>query len=134
MVHPTDSLVSLAARLADRRLDWNELDFVDRIEFRRMAPTVVGLETARIERLIAASEVGGDYYNALVRVRYALRQFVDAVQNSGEHSPDFPGDRLESALIGLSLAVKGAGERDTETLRYVAHRLTYIHNRIKLIY
>ncbi len=134
MVHEQESIVSLAARLGDRRLDWNELDFVGWKEFCRMAPTVVGLEIGRIERLIVDSDVGGESYNALVRVRYALRQFVDGIENSDKTSVATRSKFLESALLGLSLAIDGSGDRDAETLRYVAHRLTYVNERIKLIY
>lgn len=129
-----DALVSKAARLGDRRLEWNEIDFVGWPEFRRMAPTVVGLEIGRLERLMVESDVGSDFYNALVRTRYALRNFIDGIQTSEKESVSTPTKDLEQALLGLSTAAENCRDRKAETIRYVAHRLTYIHNRLKLIY
>lgn len=129
-----DELVSKAARLGDRRLEWNEIDFVGWSEFRRMAPSVVGLEIGRIERLIRGSDIGGEFYNALVRVRYALKNFVDGIERSDRASIDSRAKHLEQALLGLSTAVEHSGGREVETIRYAAHRLTYIHNRLKLTY
>ena len=129
-----DALVSMAARLGDRRLEWNEIDFVGWPEFRRMAPTVVGLEIGRLERLIDADDIGSEFYNALVRTRYALRNFIDGIETSEKDSVTPRTKRLEQALLGLSAAVEHGDEQKTETIRYIAHRLTYIHNRLKLIY
>lgn len=129
-----ESIVSKAARLGDARLEWNELDFVGWPEFRRMAPTVVGLEIGRIERIIVDIEVGSDFYNVLVRIRYALRKFIEGIEGSEKESAYHRAKHLEQALLGLSASMATAGTTDAQTLRYVAHRLTYIHNRLKLIY
>jgi hypothetical protein len=129
-----DALVSLAARLGDRPLEWNELDFVGWKEFRRMAPTVVGLEIGRIERMLTDCDVGGDFYNALVRLRYGLRRFIDGIESSDRNSILLRTSYLEEALLGLSLLLEMSDNQDAETLRYIAHRLTYVHDRIKLIY
>lgn len=126
--------MSRAARLGDARLEWNEIDFVGWPEFQRMAPTVVGLEIGRLERLIAESDVGSDSYNTLVRSRYALRRFIDGIESSGKDSAAQRGEHLEQALLNLSAAHETADDRPAEVLRYIAHRLTYIHNRLRLIY
>lgn len=128
------TLVSKAARLADRRLEWNEIDFVGWPEFRRMAPIVVGLEIGRIEQLVGESDIAGEFYNALIRVRFALRNFVDGIEASEKESAQRRAKFLEQALLNLSTAIYHGGDRQTETIRYVAHRLSYIHNRLKLIY
>jgi hypothetical protein len=129
-----DALVSLAARLGDRSLEWNELDFVGWKEFRRMVPTVVGLEIGRIERMLTNCDVGGDLYNALVRLRYGLRRFIDGIESTEQNSILLRTSYLEEALLGLSFLFEMTDDQDAETLRYIAHRLTYVHDRIKLIY
>lgn len=129
-----DALVSKAARLGDRRLEWNEIDFVGWTEFRRMAPSVVSLEIGRLEGLIVESDIGSEFYNALIRTRFALRNFIDGIQTSDKESALPHTKHLEQALLGLSTAAETSRDRETETIRYVAHRLTYIHNRLKLIY
>lgn len=129
-----DALVSLAARLGDRSLEWNELDFVGWKEFRRMVPTVVGLEIGRIERMLTHCDVGGDLYNALVRLRYGLRRFVDGIETTEHNAILLRTSYLEEALLGLSFLFEMTDDKDAETLRYIAHRLTYVHDRIKLIY
>ena len=127
-------LVSLAARLGDRALEWNEIDFVEWGEFRRMAPTVVRLEVGRIERLMAESLIGSEFYNGLVRLRYSLKRFIDDIENSDDRSEFRRADDLEKALLALSLVLEMSTDRHIDTLRYVAHRLTYVHDRIKLMY
>lgn len=99
-----------------------------------MAPTIIRLELARIERLLIDSEIGSDFYNALVRVRYALRRFVEHVESAHNELDETPEESLRTALLVLSPAAGLAGESDAETLKYVAHRLRYVHERIQLIY
>ncbi len=129
-----ETLISKAARLGDSHLEWNEIDFVGWPEFRRMVPTVVGLEIGRLERLISDCDIGSDVYNALVGVRYALRIFVDGIEASEKETVSVRIKYLEQSLLGLSTAVALCSLPDTEILRYIAHRLTYIHNRLELIY
>lgn len=129
-----NTLESRAAQLADSTHEWNEIDFVGWKEFRRMAPAVVGLEIARLERVIADSDVGSDFYNALVHVRHRLRNFVEDIEQSEKHTIEPRIKHLEEALLALSM-LQGADAGDhSETLRYAAHRLRYINDRIRLIY
>ena len=129
-----DILISKAARLGDSPLEWNEIDFVDWSAFRRMAPAVVGLELSRLERIIPEHEIGSESYNTLIRLRYALRRFVNQLEEADEADAPSLASLLEQALLTLSVTQDPATTSDAETLRYVAHRLTYIHNRLSLIY
>lgn len=131
MKHSSEALESLAAELADRELDWNELDFLDWKEFRRMAPAVVRLETARLNRFAADLEPGGEAYDTVVRARFALRQFADGLGESPRSTLPERTQHLRRALLALSFLMTSC---ESETLRYAAHRLAYIHDRIKLIY
>lgn len=122
-------LESRAAALGDKALEWNELDFVGWKEFRRMAPAVIALEVSRLERRLAALEPGCADYNALVRARYELRQFVDGLDAAARDSIPQRSEHLGRALLAVSLLADG-----DEALRYTTHRLTYVHNRLNLIY
>lgn len=120
-----------AAQLAERPLEWNELDFVGWKEFRRMAPAVVGLEIARIERLTASVGPEAPAYNALIRARFNMRSFVDRLTEVSRPPIDELSDYLAGALIALALVeIEEAGE----TLRYTCHRLKYVHDRLQLVY
>ena len=128
------NLEALAGELGGRQLEWNELDFVGWKEFRRMAPAVVGLELGRIERLIAAEEVGSDTYNSLVGVRFSLKSFSDGLDLAGRESLPERAAQLRRALLTVSMLAATVSDDAAETLRYVSHRLNYINNRINLIY
>lgn len=120
-----------AARLAATKLDWNELDFVDWKEFRRMAPSVVALEVSRIERIMNQLEPGSPAYNGLVRARYDLRQFADGMSSASRDSVPDRAEYLDRALLAVSLLLD---DLDSEAIRYVIQRLRYIHQRLNLIY
>lgn len=126
-----DILESRAAELADKRLDWNELDFVGWKEFRRMAPAVVGLEINRLERLMSDTPPSSDDYNALVRARHALRRFADGIETAEKTGLEERADHLRRALLALSLLLE---QSESKTLRYSVHRLRYVHDRLKLVY
>ena len=127
-------LESKAARLADRRLEWNELDFVGWKEFRRMAPAVVGLEIGRLDRLISEEDIGGETYNALVAARFALRKFADGLEDSERDTLDERSEHLRRALLSVSILKEALSDERAETLQYVLHRLSYINNRMNLVY
>ena len=125
------TLESKAARLAEGRLEWNELDFVEWREFRRMAPAVVGMEIGRIERVMRQMGPKDPAYNDIVRVRFALRTFVEGLEHASQEALPDLAEHLRTALLALSLM---ADRLDSETLRYAAHRLRYVHDRMNLIY
>ncbi|MEX0821136.1 MAG: hypothetical protein WD021_03235 [Rhodothermales bacterium] len=124
-----DILETKAARLGGRELDWNELDFVGWKEFRRMAPAVIGLELSRLERVLAGLAPGSDAYNTLVRARYEMRRFADGLADAEKGEAEHGAEPLRRALLAVSLLAE-----DHDTLEYVARRLHYVHERLKLIY
>lgn len=144
-------LEARAAELAEKELDWNELDFVGWKEFRRMAPAVIRLEISRLERLMGALEPGSRAYNGLVRTRYELRQFVNGIESADRDSLSERAEHLGRALLAASLLTDELGDEradehgdergaelgedlDAEGVRYAVHRLRYIHHRLNLIY
>ena len=118
-----------AVELSAKRLDWNEIDFVAWKEFQRMAPAVIRLETGRLERVMGRTEPGTDLYNTLVRARFGMKTFAEGLADAGPSSLVDRADHLRRALLAISLA----GE-DSETLSYVAQRLTYVLDRLPLVY
>ena len=128
-IAPSDALEARAAELAAKRLDWNELDFVGWKEFRRMAPAIVRMETGRLERVMEGVDPGSDAWNALVRARFGMHAFADGLEDAKRASLARRADHLQRALLAISLLAE-----DFEPLRYVMYRLTYIYDRLKLIY
>lgn len=118
-----------AADLAARRHEWNELDFVGWPAFRRMAPAVLGLEIARVERVLATHEPGTDDYNALVRARHEMRRFGTGLSEAPKDELEVRSEHLRRALLAVSLLADA-----NDTLHYVAHRLRYVYDRLSLIY
>jgi hypothetical protein len=113
----------------------NELQFLDWDEFRQMAPTILQLEITRLGTLIDASRDDTDFRNALVRARYELKRFVDCVQEAGKATVEQAcASHLQAALLAVSLAPAPSDETTARTLAYVTDRLTYVNDRLPLIY
>ena len=112
----------------------NELQFLSREEFRQMAPAILRLEVDRLGALIDAAETT-DYRNALVKARYELRRFIACVQETEPGNVEETcAPRLEAALLAVSFASAPPDERTARTLGYVADRLRYVHDRLRLLY
>lgn len=111
----------------------NEIPYLSRDEFCRMAPSIVGLEMARLGRMLQAEPVGGARYNALVRARYELRRFVAALDGVAPEALQATcAVHLQAALMAVSL---GAGEAGGGSeLHYVFDRLRAVHDRMNLLY
>ncbi len=113
---------------------WNELQFVSRSEFERMAPPVVQLEISRLSALMASSISDSEMYNTLVRLRYNLTTFIEMVTSSN----DLKSEEMKSILSEVLLLIGGTLEMCPnamqDDLKYVADRVEYIYNRISFIY
>ncbi len=94
-----------------------------------MAPAIVRMETGRLERIMEETGPGSDAYNAMVRVRFEMNAFAEGMEQAERASLARRADHLQRALLAVSLLAE-----DSETLRYVMYRLTYIYDRLKLIY
>lgn len=108
-----------------------------------MAPAILNLEISRLGRLLP--EVAGrtGVYNALVKTRYELRQFVQLIENSEGVSPpeqaptSLPGqarEHLSAAVLALALAAEQMDAETRRTAAYVLERLRHVEERIDLIY
>lgn len=115
--------------------NWNEIEFLSWLEFKQMAPAIVQLEITRIGRMIDLFPLKTDFRNALVKARFDLKKFSDALQDLKRPPlPDPCTGRLQSAIITLSLEDADANEDLLKALQYILDRLNYVYQRIDLIY
>lgn len=113
--------------------DWNELQYISWNEFKKMAPPVIKLEINRIGKLIDQVQSGSGFYNALIKARYELNQFVGCLEKtSSPPLPDSCTEHLRKAILNLSL--EDADEDISKTIHYILNRLNYVHNRVGMIY
>lgn len=116
----------------DTNPDWNELGYISWKEFKKMAPPIIKLEINRTSKLLKGLDSGSDIYNALIKARYNLTQFVQCLEQA--KTPPLPNsctDHLSKAILNLSLGDSG----DTsKTIHYILDRLNYAYNRIGMIY
>ena len=117
------------------RKDWNELQFISWAPFKRMAPSIIQLEISRLSELLQTTTLDLDVHNALVKVRYELKRFVEClVEAEKERLESTCSEHLISALINMPLQAEGVDEKSAKTLSYIVDRINYVYNRIPMIY
>lgn len=119
--------------------DWNELEYISWKEFKKMAPPIIKLEMNRIGKLISSFNPGSESYNAWIKARHELSQFVECLDNTAKPPlPDSCADHLSRAILNLSLSsqheIADSNERTQSTLHYILDRLNYVLGRIGMIY
>lgn len=114
-------------------LGWNELGFVPWQSFRSMAPPILSLEVSRLGELIEASRQI-EFRNALVKTRYELDLFVDALKRCEGGPTTIDTAHLQSAILNLPLDYPGIDPKTVRTLAYILDRLQYVHDRIRFVY
>lgn len=113
----------------------NELQFVGWKKFREMVPSIVQLEVSRLERVVDGVQENTELYNAVVKARFELKAFADALQNADKDDlEETCAPHLEAAMLTVSMTPGDREGEVAETLRYVADRLEHIHDRMELIY
>lgn len=113
----------------------NEIHFLRWNEFRRMAPAVLQLEVARIDRLIRTQPVGTDFYNTLIKARFELKNFMACLEGAEKESlEECCAAHLRAALLLVSMRPADLDENTRHTLNYVLDRLKYICDHIGRIY
>jgi len=118
-----------------KRTNWNELEYISWKEFKQMAPSIVKLESSRLEKVIQTVQPGNDVYNALIKARYELKQFIRCLDQT-EKPPisDKCADHLNKAILSLSIESTGLNDKIIEAVDYILDRLNYVHNRLGMIY
>lgn len=117
------------------RSDWNELEFLSWKEFKQMGPSIVQLEISRIGSLLPQLLDDSVTYNALVKTRYELKQFIQCLDQTSQ--PPLQESciiHLQAAIIGISFKNRDAQDPLTKTLEYIVDRLNAVYRRIPLIY
>lgn len=113
----------------------NELQFVSWTEFQEMVPSIIQLERSRLERLIEGLQDRPELCNALVEARRELEDFVECLQTADKQAlEETCAPRLEAALLTISMKADAEDGDVADTLRYIADRLTHVHDRMELIY
>jgi hypothetical protein len=113
----------------------NEIPFLSRTEFRRMAPPILRLEISRLTRLIQTCTLDTEHHNALVKARYEMRQFVACLERADRESVESAcAHHLRSALLALSVDRDGLDGETANIISYVIDRIRYVHDRIGLVY
>lgn len=119
--------------LAEQVPGWNELQFVPWQSFRRMVPSIVGLEISRIGDLIEVA-ASVEFRNALVKVRYELELFVEQLKTSERAAVEVDTLHLASAILNIPIGSPGIEANTAATLEYILDRLKYVHGRIRFVY
>lgn len=113
----------------------NELQFVSWTEFQEMVPSIIQLELSRLEGLIEGVKDRPELCNALVEARRKLEEFVGCLQEADKQVlEETCAPRLEAALLTISMKADSEEGEVAGTLRYIADRLTHVHDRMELIY
>lgn len=113
----------------------NEIQYLSWKAFRRMAPSILRLEMSRLGVLMDAAGSDLDLRNALAAARFELKRFGEVLEDATPTTAEARcGPPLQAALMTLALATEGQPAPTAETLRYVLNRLTYLHDRLALIY
>lgn len=114
---------------------WNEIQFLSWDKFRGMAPSIVQLEITRITKLMRSGALGLDDHNALVRVRFALNQFVETLPTARKETlEETCGPFVMQALMSMPAISADLDEETADTLKYIVERIKDLHQRIPLVY
>jgi hypothetical protein len=115
--------------------NWNEIQFLSWREFEQMAPSILQLEVTRLGKVMQSQIDNTDFHNHLVRARFSLRQFIEAIRKSdGETLDDSCLEHLRKAIMSVSAQPPDLDAKTAATCGYVLTRLNYVYNRIDLIY
>ena len=114
---------------------WNEIQFLSWDKFKGMTPSIVQLEITRITKLMRTGVLDLDEHNALVRVRYALKQFIDCLEASTlDNMEETCGPFATQALMNMPDISAVENEEAAETLAYIVDRIKDLLQRIPLVY
>ena len=97
-----------------------------------MTPSIIKLEINRVGKLLNKIQAGGENYNALIKSRYKLSQFVECLQQT--QLPPLKEtciDHLSQAILNLSFEDPGGTSKEVD---YILDRLKHVHDRIGMIY
>jgi hypothetical protein len=114
--------------------NWNELEFTNFADFKRMAPSIIQLEITRLEKIIRSLEASDYSHNLLVKARFDLIQFKEQIQNSSAKINDEKLEKLFSALFCISEASRDSDIMIKEKTTYILDRLNDLVNKSRMLY
>ena len=115
--------------------DWNEIQFLSWDEFSRMAPSILQLEVTRIGTLLRSGSLKMEDHNALVRVRHAIKQFIECAEKAQKETIQASCEPLlTQALLNVPAIDSRFDMATAQTIEYIVDRLKYVIHRIPLIY
>lgn len=137
MPHKSDDMTPFGG---DGGFGWNEVQFLEIEDLRRMAPPIVGLEIRRLTDACRLVEPGSDLYNTIVGARYELRRFLEVLADVGV--PALAGAGLErecaahlrTAIDRLGVCREKADGDVLAVVEYAADRMSHILERMRLLY
>ena len=115
--------------------NWNELQWLSWGEFQQMAPAILQLEVDKMQTILQDVAGDTDWRNNVVRARFAVRKFIACLADANKDTiVESCCPHLRIAIMSLSIQPDNLGTKTRDTCGYVIDRLTYIHDRIRLIY
>ena len=115
--------------------DWNELEFTNFNDFKRMAPSIIQLEITRLGKIIYSLETTNSAYNLLIKARYDLSQFQNDIDTINEQKiEESTLVRLYSALFCIASAAEKSDKSIKSKADYVINRLNDLLNKCKMLY
>ncbi len=100
-----------------------------------MAPAILQLEITRISRLLQSFQLDTNFHNALVKVRFELKSFVECLEKTTRAQVESNcAVHLQNALIYMPATIETLDQTTRETLDYILDRIKYLNERIKFIY
>ena len=113
---------------------WNEIQFLSWDKFKGMAPSIIQLEITRITMVMRSGHMDLDDHNALVRARFALKQFAECLETAQKETfQETCGPFVTQALMSMP-ATSSSDVETAKTLKYIVDRIKDVHQRIPLIY
>jgi hypothetical protein len=117
------------------RISLNELHYLSWGEFKQTAPAILRLEITRLGKIIQAFPGDTDFHNSLVRARFALKQFIEGLEQAKTDSPSATcTEHLHVAIMNISYQPEGLDAQTKKTCSYIFDRLSYVYHRIAHIY
>jgi len=114
---------------------YNELEFLSWGEFQQMGPTILQLEITRLGTMIQSVIDDTDFYNRLVRARFALQQFNAALPKAEKTTAEQTcSAHLRTAIVNISFQPDDLDAESKRTCDYILDRLTKINDRMQLLY
>ena len=115
--------------------DWNELEFTNIRDFKRMAPPIIKLEISRISKIIDSLEASENVHNLLVKARYELVSFEEVLKKiDGRKINQNSLKELFSALYYISSSAKSSGGKIKSDINYITDRLNDFINKCQMLY